>query len=284
MPGLKLIPADQVINEAINLMPSYFETGVVDESVVYSAIEKVNSVVGIRMRNINSVVLPIENYKAKLPEDFYKLCYAVLCSDYTIELPELRGSYVKEERIKNSCELKPCEVPLKDDCGYYRAIQKFPTYTIEASSFTPVMISETSRSKCASDCPNVFKKNPNGEPSIQLTNTEIISEIKEGYLMIEYYEDFKELMIVDHPRIITWAKEEIIYAALKKAYLNGDDDAIARKLQFQARECHNAEVNARNVLKPEIQDFYDMSNGFLDRFNFLRNVVTRVRPARTWTP
>lgn len=67
------IPAQDVINEVRNELRSYFERGVVDDSLLYPVIRSCLSKMGLTVHPSSNIVIPINNYKGCLPDDF--LCF-----------------------------------------------------------------------------------------------------------------------------------------------------------------------------------------------------------------
>lgn len=260
---MNLIPASEVLNDVHNMLKTYFEQGLVDDSILYRVVDEVNSVVGLRMFPIKETSLSIAGFKASLPEDFHKLEYAVLCRKITVENPS-HNFHITEQILQCEDQVLPCEKLYTNELGQpTRFIQKFETTSIEFSDFK--LLKASSKTGCDTNCQNLKANSPY---EFQVINKELVFNIQEGSVYIEYYANpsSTELMISDHPRIKSWIREKCIYECLKQLAFNKDAQ-VTNMLQFQQKEAQIAEMNGRNVLKSDIKEFYALANTLIRKYN-----------------
>lgn len=77
--NLKYIEAQELIRETKNELSSYFEKGALDESLLYPIIRTCLSKMGLKILPVKKIVLKLDQGKAELPCDFYKLDFALGC-------------------------------------------------------------------------------------------------------------------------------------------------------------------------------------------------------------
>jgi len=81
---INFIPVDSLLEEVRLMLSSYYEKDMLDDVVFYPIIKEALSKLGAKIYPVNSKIIRIQNYKGKLPNDFYKLILALGCFDYTI--------------------------------------------------------------------------------------------------------------------------------------------------------------------------------------------------------
>lgn len=267
---MNLISAEVVLNDVHNMLKTYFEQGLIDDSILYRVVEEVNSVIGLRMFPVKELSIPFSKFKAILPEDFHKLEYAVLCKTVTIENPS-HNFHITEQILQCEDQVLPCEKLYTNELGQpTRFIQRFETTSIEFSDFK--LLKASSKSGCDSTCQNLSIKSPY---EFQVINNELIFNVEEGTVYIEYFSNpsTTELMIVDHPRIKSWIREKCIYECLKQMMFNKDAQ-VANMLPFQQKEAQIAEMNGRNALKSDIKEFYALANTLIRKYNRTSPLMT----------
>lgn len=272
----KLISVSVIIDEVQNFFPAYFDSGKVDDSILIPVAEKINSIIGLRMLDTTNAIVQIENCKGKLPEDFYKLNHAVLCTSYKVRMgnpaPFIREEKVSCEDDMSYCEKKhPCSLYF-DECGNAtRIIQRFRFDEYEYTDIRPIQVKVSNNGKCDSGCPNLKIQCGN---IIEIIDNELVCNFQMGSVYIDYFKlnSKDDLMVLDHPRIRDWMVNDMIYTTLKYLYLSGED--VQQKLQFFKEESHKAEINGRNILKAEIEDYYQLGKDLRSDYRVFNYLTT----------
>lgn len=225
---------DQLLEELNIDLASPSMSKTIEPQTLIKVARKVNYDLGLRIERTSTEVIDVMNYKAKLPENFSTLNFALLCGSYTVTTPVIQGTQVEEVIVNqgNCGSEEDCTVPytcLNDCGGYVQLIQRFKTETRTYSQTFPLQLSEGKNVECT--CPNTKMRSPNQ------------GYIKDGYLYVSFetgtvfidYQTTMEdeqgnLLVVDHPLIneyYEYALKERIY---ENRLLNGD---VGQETQLQ---------------------------------------------------
>lgn len=80
---------DQLINEVYTDLPSFTREGMVEPAQLIKVAQKINYELGLKIYKTKETILEMELGRAKLPNDFYILNLALLCSHYEVCEPGL---------------------------------------------------------------------------------------------------------------------------------------------------------------------------------------------------
>jgi|694.fasta_scaffold75644_6 hypothetical protein len=257
--AIKYINVEKVVSLVKNQLSSYFETNLVDESVLYENIKYLSSRFGLKIKNVNYDVLEVRNYKATLPYNFYKLKKAVGCferrqvikeSDY--RQPVNVYQEISHHKI-NHCETSICT----NECDeVVRLVQSRLDQTVfEWSEFKPLQIGTSVKNLIDSNCPNLKVE---AEDEISINEKEIIANFETGEVYVEYYtslsNDDGTLLIPDNDIIIKAYRTQMIKDVFEFLIYNTTEN-VGQRYQLAAKEADDAFRFAMSYLKtPEYSD------------------------------
>lgn len=272
---LQYVPAEQIINEVKNTMRTYFEAGLIDESHLYPVIKYCLTKMGLKIYPTKQEVLTVENYKTKLPRDFYKVVSAVGCGKFirTDFAPE--GPHVVERDV---IEIPVCKSEwdyCKDSCGnLYEIVQQFPTHTVQYTDVFKLTFTKGDAPYCMDGC---FFPGQQHAEVITIKNGYIHTGFDSGSIYLEYLTNLKDnhddFLLPDQETILVWVKNELITEILRILYLNGYADVERRYLQ-SLQTLAVSQVNAESVYKrAEMGDFYNLRKTLYSRFKKFKTGV-----------
>jgi len=277
---LNFITAQDLLNEVKNDLRVFFERAVVDDSHLYPVVRECLAKLGSKVYPVGNSVIYIENYQGNLPEDFHKLILAVGCFSYTVkQTPNLNPQLydVSEAQLEDFLISKP-SVTCLDECGEnFYVIQRFESFDVTYSEFTPLSLSNSSIPYCANDC---FNKNILYQQQIDISNKKISAGFEKGYIYIDYLQkletedmDGKELLIPDFERIKEWIKAACVKKVFQVLYWNNDAD-VQQRYHDSKNELTVLEANARSFVKQvEFSELYDMRKTFYARYSKFEQMV-----------
>lgn len=186
---------------------------------------------------LKNVLIPIENYKAPKPEDFKLLKEIYICSVECEGSSSYRGYlttprvYTISDYYSTTCYDK-CDVCYDGNEYVVRQVIT-KDYTIPERKITsrlPLAIDRTlTANQCSSDCIN---KSVDCPYTFNLTNDEIVTSFKEGWVTFMYYampvDEEGYPLILDEPLVEKAVEDYLIYKSLQKIYYNNDADVLQR--------------------------------------------------------
>jgi len=281
---INFIPVDSLLEEVRLMLSSYYEKDMLDDVVFYPIIKEALSKLGAKIYPVNSKIIRIQNYKGKLPNDFYKLILALGCFDYTITTgtdssnPKLYD--ITPEQFDDYLISKPSITGL-DECGAnFYLVQRFETFTTSYSSISPLSVSTNSMPYCTNNC---FNKNISSPDQIQVDkhNSTLLTNFNNGFVYLEYLqnleidtEEGKDILIPDFGPIRRWIKALCIETAFKFIYFNNYSSETERKLMRAEKDTYIAETEAKSFTRrSDIDDFYNMRKVFFGRYNKFHQMV-----------
>ncbi len=246
-------------------MDSYFSTGVVDDVMFYTYIEKALWKLGRTTLKIDETPVELNNYQALLPEDFEYVRELWLCTNVEKRhlLPSAKYDVKTCRVVPNYGEFDPCDPcdTCPPDCIEHKtlvykttgeAIMNFSLHSL----LTPGNVSV--KDKCSQDCKNFGASSP---WSFDIRDNKIITNICDGVLYLIYYkmerdeDDFQ--LIPDNFRIQEFIKSFVKYKLYEKIWNSVTDETvnqIERKFQFYKQEADEAYILARiETVKPSLQ-------------------------------
>lgn len=277
---INFIPAEDLISEVKNDLRTYFERAVVDNSHLYPVIRECLAKLGAKIYPLGNSVVYIDNYQGDLPPDFHKLVLAIGCFSYVIKsTPNLNPQLydISESQFEDFLISKPSETCL-DECGEnFYVIQRFETFDVQYSEFTPLSISNASVPYCANNC---FNKTILGQQQINLTKGKMQAGFDKGFVYIDYLQkletedlDGKDLLIPDFERIKEWIKMALVKKVFQVLYWNNDAD-VQQRYHDVKNELTVLESNARSFIKmSDFSELYDMRKTFYARYSKFNQIV-----------
>lgn len=214
------------------------------------------------------VVLNVQNYKVKLPDDFKQLYAAYRCTSCDIEYNgrHLQNKFILENDItcevlgrKTGCEVH-CECP--DKIIERVTVKQYVNDTCcnyHYSNPRLLKLSPNVKQHCADDCLNLLVSCPD---EITINNGYIFTNFEEGAILLQYYafpmDDDGNVMIPDIIQVEKAIEWHIKNQLLLNWWLVDDVKDIINKWQKAESEADKWYMEAKYILK--VPSFNSMVN------------------------
>jgi hypothetical protein len=247
-------------------LESYFSTGVLDDLMFEPWLNRALGKLTKSMYKIEETVLHLEDFEAKLPENFKAIREAWLCTKNHVYSPDHSYVYYQKDcrvtRINDNCN--ECFTPQDPPCTIipdkYRVTHKITGHTIyEFSKHYLLKPGNISKSpKCDLFCRNFGSS---AADSFDIAGDTFRTNFATGTVYIVYYsENYDEVgyqMIPDEDRVHEYLEKELIYKCFSKL-LNQSTDETFNQLRIKKadteRERDEALIEAKIALKKETLD------------------------------
>lgn len=236
---------------------------------------KVSYDLGLRINQTKQTVLEIEHNKARLPEDFYVMNFALLCGEFTLHQTLPQGTQIWEQDIVPTytdwidtplCETDPCrptQWPLSNQpvcltkCGTgYQLIQKVNTQSRTYEYMYPIRFTNPRFVDC--DCPNLQHKCAN---EAYIRDGFVFVNFECGNLYINYegalVDDQGGILVPDQPYLNEYYEWALKVKVLESAFFEGDN-TVQNMLQLAQTNLRAARNNALSVVNtPNFKEMQD---------------------------
>lgn len=267
---------DELLNEVSTDFFMYNNEGMIEPAQLIKVAQKVNYDLGLRIHKTKERILDIENGKAKLPDDFYVMNYAMLLGTYTVKKKVPMGTHTEDVLVVNTNETSgdtctSCHLPEQSctcdnlvqltQCGdSYQLVQKTK---YETRSFTVYERIKFMPSKyLAQNCVNTQENSLN---QAEIKNGFVYTNLYTGQLYISYEgsmeDDEGNLLVLDHPMINEYYEYAMKKRILENLAMNGED--VVQKMNIIAPEYRAARNNALSIVNTpnfaEIKSVWEMN-------------------------
>jgi len=228
---LKYRTFDQLLASVGTDLYMYNNENMIEPAQLIKVAQRVSYDLGLRIHGTKEKVLDVERRKAKLPDDFYVLNYALLCGHYKVERPALQGDQRESLCVSDICRrchgnVHECgcedtytiaKTVYGDDSGSLVLVQKVKTEVRVYDHFEMLHMLKERGSK----------KNHHDQNHAEIKNGYIYTNIEEGKIMISYEGALEDeqgnLLVLDHPEINEYYEYAVKQRILENLYLNGED-------------------------------------------------------------
>lgn len=223
--------------------------GLIDDTNLVKTIMYCNEKLGLLIRDIREIAIPVENYEAKLPMDFEKLFYvtALKCSNTSVT-----GTF--RNPFDNSFDADVVYDAHLDreslGCveNYQVVIQRQQNIEIHNyGTWVQLEIAPSSHKFCHIDCPN--KRKP-GKYQVEIKDDKILTPFKSGMLYIMYIGMMRDsdgnITYPFHPLITPYYEWSVKEKILKDAIFNSDAANLGELLKLATSERLKAWLDAFN--------------------------------------
>jgi hypothetical protein len=220
---------------------------------------KCNYDLGLRIQKTKETVLEIEKGKARLPEDFQVMNFALICGNYTIVEVPPQGTNVQEiapgyrpwieSNTCSDCNGTSPETTCMTQCGTdYTLVQMVNTVRREFRTFAP--ISFRSSQFVDVDCPNACSPRWQNKDEAYIKDGWVYTNFTDGNVYINYQADMVDdennILVPDHPML-----NEYYEYALKKRILENlvlDNVNVSGQYQLISNELRVARNAAFSIV------------------------------------
>ncbi len=269
---LKYRTFDELMYEVNSDFTVYNMEGMIEPAQLIKVAQRVNYDLGLRIHGTKDKVLEIIKGKARLPEDFYVLNYALLMDSYKVQEPVMAGrqtedvKFVVDPQVCHVCgsQANVCNCSntysTTNECGdTFVVVEKIRTQTRIYEHFdklhfsTSKFLSEYAKSQGLAGSGTVN----NGE----IKNGFIYTNLETGKVYINYEgsleDDEGNLLVLDHPMINEYYEYALKKRILENLYMNGED--VAQRIQLIEPQYRAARNNALTIVNtPNFQEMKDL--------------------------
>lgn len=225
-PYLKYRTFDQLLSDVIVDLPTIYQEGLMEPAQLIKIAQRVTYDLGLRIHQQKTAMLEVERQKARLPNDFYVLNFAMLCQHYHVEEPVITGTQTEEVLLCPLPEnIDPCDCnpkPCLTQCGQHMVLkQTFKTQVRTYDAFAPIRL-ETAK-EVGSNCPNLHHHCPN---EAQIRNGWLYTNFDCGTVFISYMGAMEDeegnLLVPDHPFLNEYYEYAIKQRILENMAFEGE--------------------------------------------------------------
>jgi hypothetical protein len=241
------------VNELFSIVKDDFRTfdaeGLVEDDRLLKTVMYCNEKLGIPIREIREVAIPVIDFKASLPIDFERLYYACALqatNGITTELVNPFDNNVDQD-IVYEAELDRASLGCVEN---YQVIVKRQTKTTihNYGSWVQLDVSSDSKKFCHIDCPNKRRK---GRYTISIKSDHIETPFKNGTLYVVYIGLMKDMdgnvTFPFHPMITPYYEWMCKEKILQDAIFNSDKPGIGELYKEAKMERAKAWLDAFNI-------------------------------------
>lgn len=263
---LKYRTFDELLADVSTDFKMYSNEALIEPAELIKVAQRVNYDLGLRIHITKETIIDVEKKKAKLPDDFYVLNFALLCGKYKVERPAIQGDQ-REDTFVNMCQrcgtsLVDCSCPnyvaaetvYGDDSQTLVLVQKIKTEVRTYEHFERIHINGKQVSQMGHD-------GHHHSNAGEIRNGYIYTNMEEGQLYISYegaMEDLDgNLLVLNHPMINEYYEYALKKRILENLAMNGED--VVLRMNIIAPEYRAARNNALSIVNtPDFSDMYNL--------------------------
>lgn len=314
---LKYRTFDQLLDDATVDLKNLALENMIEPQQLIKVVRRVNYDLGLRIMQQKDDVIEVHRHKARLPDDFFTLNYALICGQYEVETIIPTGTHVEEFPCQNVtavyqpsspgvnlCGPDPepcapqCPVPVQPKCcmnqcgDEFQLIQFVKTEKRIFKHFSPLRLRNNAESiDC--DCPNLGWRCLD-EGWIQDGFLHTTLENCKVYLNYQgnLEDDNGNMLAPDHPILNEYYEYAVKERILENLLMNGEP--VEQRLQYIIQKLRPARNNALSIVNmpnfAEMKDiwkanraaqynrYYVMFRSFDERFQYYGRFLTRDIP------
>ena len=282
---LKYRTFDQLYEDVSIDFRNYSLENLIEPQTLIKVARRCNYELGFRIYRTRQVVLEVEHYKVRLPDDFHILNYALVCGEFTVTEALPQGTFIEERLVapeyvpepgqpetcppppdpcEDPCQPDPCTNTCLTKCGdEYQLVQKIHNRTRTYKKMFPLYITDVADNQVSCECPNTMWKGCPNEASIE--NGFLKTNFESGKVYVNYMGDMIDdegnVMVPDHEYL-----NEFYEYALKKRILENlmmNNEPVGEKLGYIMGEYRAARANAMSIVNTpnfkELQKLWEVN-------------------------
>jgi len=250
---------DQLLDEVTIDFTMYNNEGMIEPGQLIKVAQRVNYDLGLRIHKTKEVILDVEKRKAKLPDDFYVVNYAMLIGRYTVTTPAIQGD--QRESIHATAICRKCHGNSNecgcddiysvavdvygDESGSLVLVQKINSETRVYDHFERISLGGGKYLQ-NDELHNDHPSPNNGE----IKNGFIYTNLEQGQVYLSYEgaleDDEGNLLVLDHPMINEYYEYAMKQRILENLYMNGED--VSQKINLIEGKLRAARNNALGIV------------------------------------
>lgn len=240
------------MSELVSIVKNDFrkfdQEGLIDEGTLVKTVMYCNEKLGIPLKEIKEVAIPIEEYQGELPLDFDKIYYmaALDCSNSGVK--SITNPY--DNSFDQDVIYKACLDRESLGCvdNYMVRIERNSKQVIyNYNTWTQLHISKNSHIHCHTDCPN---KRKTGKYEVEIRDGKLITPFRSGTVYMIYVglmvDEEGKVQFPFHPLITPYYEWSIKEKIVSDAIFNSDGQGLGDMFQLAQREKLKAWIDAFN--------------------------------------
>lgn len=241
-------PISELMSIVKNDMRKWDAEGLIDEGTLIKTVMYCNDRLGIPIREIREVAIPVEDFKGELPVDFEKAFYlcALRCTNTMVT--HGRNPFdnnFDQDKIYEAC-LSRDQLGCVDN--YMVTIKRETKETHHHyGEWTQLQISPSSHARCHIDCPNKKKK---GKYTVEIKDDHICTPFRSGTIYLMYVGMMKDsdgnITFPFHPMITPYYEWMIKEKVISDAIFNSDAANLGELFKLAQQERVKAWLDAFN--------------------------------------
>jgi hypothetical protein len=255
--------------EAVRVdLPTFNSDGVIEPMQLIKVVQRVTYDLGLRIHKEAEAILEIDKNRAKLPDNFYVLNFALLLGECTVNVPVIHGRHT-EERIlppdKNVLSTCPtnatCQPVQMTRCGeYYQVVETRHSKSYTYKEFHKLEIS--SSKFVGKDCINIGCGSQN---KARIDGGFIYTNFNSGKIYLHYISHLEDedgnLLVMDHPYINEYYEYAIKQRVLENMLMAGEP--VDKQFQLVEQRLRAARNNALSFVNTpdfgELKQIWEMN-------------------------
>lgn len=241
---IKFRTFDSLLASVEDDLPSQNANGYIEPSQLVKTAYKINKELNVAFEKVSEDVIEIENYRAKLPLNFYVMNFATLCGTGS---KTYRDPLYKHTHTEGKCISEPiCGDPCNEENVTELHITKtYKTYDVVWKTHYPVKFIDPGFIR--TDCPNRHCRTTN---TAYIRDGYVMTNIQNGFMYINYtpiLEDEKgDLLVIDHPIINDYYETALKVKIFENMFSQGED--VVGQLRYYKEELRKTKVVAFNIV------------------------------------
>lgn len=288
---------------------SYFDTGAVDDLMFPTYVDKCLRKLGKSTYTITETTLFVEDFEARLPDNFYAMREAWMCTEIPLREYQSPNSFYSQTASSTTIQITPvtiggescnnpnCTPEGCDECmpeliqAVYKTNQSF------ARSYKQVYLLKPGNISAKSNCDVSYTSslerfgqqalNPfaSAADSFDIRDNKFVTNFRSGVVHIIFYaidyDDHGNQFIPDNYRIMEYIEAFLKYKIIEQLTNQVNDETInqlERKLERYKADANEAYIMAELEIKK--QDVYTKVNRIVQHKNRFNKYEIRVRGSR----
>jgi hypothetical protein len=251
-------PTYSLIKEELK---SYFDSGAIDDVLFESWTDKCLRKLGKSSYYITSTVLHLDNFEARLPDNFYKVREAWLCTQVNGLTYREAASFYSQASSLQTIKISPVTTsePCVGDClpdmiqAVYKTNNEYNQNFKKQYLLRPGNIN--AQEHCSSECANFGSSSPE---TFDIHGNKFLTNFRNGTVFLIFYaKETNEAgyqMVPDNYRILEYIEKFIkfkCFELLSNQVIDETYNQIQQKLQKYERDADEAYIMAESEIKKQ---------------------------------
>ncbi len=273
---LKYRTFQSLVDEVALDMAKYIDQNQLGTQELVKVARRCNYELGLRIYKTKEAILDIERGKAKLPNDFYVINFALALGNGKVKMHYPQGTHVENFPVEDgkvkykvnpgqpdlccTAVVVPCSCHLDCNGNENVLVQTFNSTEYEYRELYPIKIT-SNVNDLNGFCPG---KNFKEFGTATISNGWIYTSIQNGKLYINYQGDMEDedgnLLVPDHEVLNEFYEYALKQRIIENSFLN-DEEANANKIQIIEQRYRAARNNAFNIVNtPNFTELRELDN------------------------